>query len=145
MAGRISFLDRHRPLVREPVLYFQRASRSWSDLEPGGKLFAGGLGIQFLAAFLRPFLSFAWRGRFPFEAGKWRKNLPVHLASSAVFSMAYIIARAWLGKWQSSSTFAEAFKPLLVKTWHFNLLVYWVIVAVSQASEYYRKFRHYTN
>ena len=32
---------------------------------------------------------------------------------------------------------------LLVKTWHFNLLVYWVIVAVSQAAEYYRKFRQH--
>jgi two-component sensor histidine kinase len=81
--------------------------------------------------------------RFPFDASKWRKSLPVHLACSAIFSLAYIIMRALLGEWQSSSTFADAFKPLLVKTWHFNLLVYWVIVAVSQASEYYRKFRQH--
>jgi len=33
------------------------------------------------------------------------------------------------------------FKPLLVKTWHFNLLIYWVIVAVSHAFDYYRKYR----
>jgi hypothetical protein len=78
---------------------------------------------------------------FPFEAGRWRKSLAVHLACSAAFSLAYIVVRAWIGQWQSASDFADAFKPLLVKTWHFNLLVYWVIIAVSQASEYYRKFR----
>jgi two-component system, LytTR family, sensor kinase len=79
--------------------------------------------------------------RFPFEAGRWRSSLPLHLACSAVFSLAYMVARAWIGQWQGASSFAEAFKPLLVKTWHFNMLVYWVIIAVSQASEYYGKFR----
>jgi two-component system LytT family sensor kinase len=79
--------------------------------------------------------------RFRFEAGRWRKSLAVHLACSAVFSLAYMVVRGWIGAWQSESGFADAFQPLLVKTWHFNLLVYWVIIAVSQAAEYYRKFR----
>jgi two-component system LytT family sensor kinase len=78
---------------------------------------------------------------FPLEAGRWRGSLAVHLACSALFSLAYMIVRAWIGQWQSASGFVEAFKPLLVKTWHFNLLVYWVIIAVTQAAEYYRKFR----
>jgi signal transduction histidine kinase len=78
---------------------------------------------------------------FPFEAGRWRKSLAIHLACSAAFSLAYMVVRARIGQWQSGSDFADAFKPLLVKTWHFNLLVYWVIVAVSQAAEYNRKFR----
>ncbi|HEY3856902.1 MAG TPA: sensor histidine kinase [Verrucomicrobiae bacterium] len=81
--------------------------------------------------------------RFPFEERRWRTSLPVHLASSAAFSLTYMVLRAWLGHWQGATNFADAFKPLLVKTWHFNLLVYWVIVAVSQASEYYRKFRQH--
>ncbi len=81
--------------------------------------------------------------RFPFEAGRWRKSLLVHLACSAAFSLAYMVVRAWIGQWQSESGFADAFRPLLVKTWHFNLLVYWVIVAVSQAAVYYRKFREH--
>jgi sensor histidine kinase YesM len=78
---------------------------------------------------------------FPFEAARWRKSLVVHLVCSAAFSLTYMVVRAWIGQWQSAASFEDAFKPLLVKTWHFNLLVYWVIVAVSQASEYYRKFR----
>jgi LytS/YehU family sensor histidine kinase len=52
-----------------------------------------------------------------------------------------MVLRAALGAWQSGAPFDEAFRPLLVKTWHFNLLIYWVIVAVSQAFDYYRKYR----
>jgi LytS/YehU family sensor histidine kinase len=37
--------------------------------------------------------------------------------------------------------FSAAFKPLLVKSWHFNLLIYWVIVSISHAFDYYRKFQ----
>ncbi|HZR17585.1 MAG TPA: sensor histidine kinase [Verrucomicrobiae bacterium] len=79
--------------------------------------------------------------RFGFEAGKWGLSFCVHLLASIAFSLAYIVIRAGLGAWQSGAPFGEAFRPLLVKTWHFNLLIYWVIVAVSQAFGYYRKYR----
>src|SRR5207302_560053 len=54
---------------------------------------------------------------------------------------AYVVLRTWVGQWQSHAAFTDVFKPLLVKTWHFNLLIYWVIVAVSHAFDYYRKYR----
>lgn len=79
--------------------------------------------------------------RFRFEAGSDLRSLAVHALGSVVFSLAYMVLRAWVGQWQSAASFAEAFKPLLVKTWHFNLLIYWVIVAVSQGFEYYRRYR----
>jgi two-component sensor histidine kinase len=80
-------------------------------------------------------------GRFQFGAGNRARSLAVHLPGSLIFSLAYMVLRAWIGRWQSEASFAEAFQPLLVKTWHFNLLIYWVIVAVSFAFDYYRKFR----
>ena len=79
--------------------------------------------------------------RFPFGAGNWPRSLAVHLPGALVFSLAYMVIRAWIGHWQSNATFADAFRLLLVKTWHFNLLVYCVTVAVSQAVDYYRKYR----
>jgi two-component sensor histidine kinase len=79
--------------------------------------------------------------RFRFEAGHWTRSLLAHLLGSAVFSLAYMVLRAWVGQWQNAASFAEAFKILLVKTWHYNLLIYWVILSVSQAFEYYRKYR----
>ena len=80
-------------------------------------------------------------GRFQFESGKRARSLVVHVPCSLIFSLAYMVLRAWIGTWQSEASFAEAFQPLLVKTWHFNLLIYWVIVAVSFAFDYYGKFR----
>lgn len=83
-----------------------------------------------------------WLARaYHFEAGSRGSSLVVHLAGSAVFSGFYIVLRAWVGTWQSQASFWEAFQPLLVKTWHFNLLLYWVMVAVTSAFDYYRKYR----
>jgi signal transduction histidine kinase len=79
--------------------------------------------------------------RFDFESGNRARSLAVHLPGSLLFSLAYMVLRAGVGRWQSDATFAEAFLPLLVKTWHFNLLIYWVIVAVTFAFNYYRKYR----
>jgi len=79
--------------------------------------------------------------RFDFETGNRVRSFAVHLPASLAFSLAYMLVRAGVGRWQSEASFAEAFQPLLVKTWHFNLLIYWVIVAVSFAFDYYRKYR----
>ena len=79
--------------------------------------------------------------RFDFESGNRARSLAVHLPGSVAFSLTYMVLRAWIGRWQSEASFAEAFLPLLVKTWHFNLLIYWVIVAVTFAFNYYRKYR----
>jgi two-component system, LytTR family, sensor kinase len=79
--------------------------------------------------------------RFNFETGNRARSLAIHLAGSVLFSLAYMVLRAWVGRWQSEASFTEAFQPLLVKTWLFNLLIYWVIVAVSFAFDYSRKFR----
>src|SRR6266446_211198 len=78
---------------------------------------------------------------FRFEVGMWKRSLCVHAVGSILFSFAYMVLRACVGQWQSQADFNEVFKPLLVKTWHFNLLIYWVIVAVSHAFDYYRKYR----
>ena len=79
--------------------------------------------------------------RFRFEAGTWGGSLAVHVLGGVTFSLAYMVIRSWIGQWQSGADFSEAFRPLLVKTWHFNLLVYCVILAVSQAFDNYRKYR----
>jgi two-component system, LytTR family, sensor kinase len=84
--------------------------------------------------------------RWRFEDGEWRGSLVFHGFSSLAFSFAYIVVRAWVGQGQSwlgghPAAFEATFVPLLVKTWHFNVIVYWVIVAVTQAIDYSRKYR----
>lgn len=79
--------------------------------------------------------------RFQFEAGKWGRSLAVHALGCALFSLGYMAVRGGVACWQSGADFPDAFKSLLVKTWHFNLLIYWVIVVATHAFEYYRKYR----
>jgi len=82
--------------------------------------------------------------RFRFDAPAWGRSLAVHLGASLGFSLVYVLLRALLGKLQSQIagvplSFGEAFGPLVVKTFHFNLLFYWVMVSVSHAFSYYRQ------
>jgi sensor histidine kinase YesM len=79
--------------------------------------------------------------RFPLDSGNRFTRIAVHIVGSILFSLAYMVLRAFVGQWQSGATFAQAFQPLIVKTWHFNLLIYWVILAVTQAFDFYRKYR----
>jgi two-component system LytT family sensor kinase len=78
--------------------------------------------------------------RFRFEIGSRFKGAVVHACASIVFSLAYMILRAWVGMWQSGGNFVDAFHPLLVKTPFFNVVIYWLIVTVSIAFDYYRKY-----
>jgi signal transduction histidine kinase len=84
--------------------------------------------------------------RFRFDDVRWVRSVVIHLGASAVCSLVYMLLRAWLGQVQSRIsgvpvTFADAFNPLVVKTVHFNLLIYWVIVSVSHSFAYYRQFQ----
>lgn len=79
--------------------------------------------------------------RFPFDSAQPGRGLLLHMAGSVVFSGAYMVVRAGVGQWQTGGNFAETFRALLFKTWHFNLLVYWVIVAVTAAFDYNRRLR----
>src|SRR6266404_8067017 len=60
--------------------------------------------------------------RFRFEGAAWTRSPPVHLIASVLFSLAYMVLRAWVGQWQSHAAFAYVCKPLMVNTWHFNQL-----------------------
>ena len=87
-----------------------------------------------------------WARRFRFEGREWARSLVVHLAGSVLFSLSYMVLRAGVGMGQSlvggaPVSFPEAFRPLLVKTWHFNLLIYWVILSVGHAFDYYRRYQ----
>ena len=84
--------------------------------------------------------------RFHLEGPRWGSSLAIHLCGCAVASLVYIFVRALLGQWQSRShgtsvSFVETFSPLLVKTFFFNVLIYWGIVCAGHALDYYQQFR----
>ncbi len=87
--------------------------------------------------------------RFPPEnTSPWR-TAAIHLGAALVCSLVYVVLRSFVGQVHSwilgqPATFAEVFRPLFVKTFPFNLLIYGVIVSVSHALDYYRKYHERT-
>jgi two-component system, LytTR family, sensor kinase len=113
-----------------------------------GQAISYALGDWYVWAVLSlPVIKFA--RRYPPEAGvSWRVGF-IHLGAALVCSLAFVVLRAAVGQvhgWviDEPVTFAEVFRPLLVKTFPFNLLIYGVIVSVSHAIDYYRKYHERT-
>lgn len=83
--------------------------------------------------------------RFSLGDQRWALNLVTHLAASALFSVAWMALRAALEVWftrgdANAVSFNAAFNRALVTTFFYNLLIYWVIITVGYAFDYYRKF-----
>src|ERR1700690_3661654 len=73
----------------------------------------------------------------------------MHLAAALRLSLAFIVDRTLVGQadgWVAGEPgpFGEIFHPLLVRAFPFNLLVYGVILSVSHALDYYRKYHERT-
>jgi signal transduction histidine kinase len=87
--------------------------------------------------------------RYPPERGSRWVTAAIHLGAALAFSLVYIIVRTLVGEADGliagePASFAEIFQPLLVRTFPFNLLVYGVILTVSHALDYYRKYHERT-
>ncbi|MEO6567575.1 MAG: histidine kinase [Opitutaceae bacterium] len=87
--------------------------------------------------------------RFPPEGAQPWRTAAIHLAGALACSFIYVVLRSAAGVVHSriigeSVFFAEVFRPVLVKTYPFNLLVYGVIVTISHALDYYRRYHERT-
>ncbi len=87
--------------------------------------------------------------RFPPEGAQPWRTAVIHLVAALVTSLVYVLLRAVVGQVHSliidePVTFAEVFRPLLARTFPFNLLIYGVIVTISHALDYYRKYHERT-
>jgi signal transduction histidine kinase len=85
--------------------------------------------------------------RIPIEQADWRRRAVIHLAASAVFSLAWMVLRAGvvhllqLTESGAPIGFTEAFTHALVATFFFNVLIYWVIISFSHAIDYYGRYQ----
>jgi len=83
---------------------------------------------------------------FGLDGPDWGARFAIHFMTSIVFSVLFVALRSLVALGQpgfaaAGTTYLDAFKVLLGKTWHFNLLIYWVILSVAHAIELYRKFQ----
>src|ERR1043165_9310751 len=82
--------------------------------------------------------------RFPFERGRWLKNLLAHLGASALFALLHLatyVRVALLFESSGPQTFFEGFKAIFVTNFHIGLITYWVVIGLNAALDYYGKYR----
>jgi signal transduction histidine kinase len=83
--------------------------------------------------------------RFQFHRDNWPSTALLHLFASVFFSGFWIMLRAGLAQiidrpiFGYAPDFSNDFVDLFSKSFHKNLWIYWVILAVSHAFDYYRK------
>lgn len=87
--------------------------------------------------------------RFPPETGRAWRVAGIHLGAALVVSALYVVLRSLVGQahgWVIGEpvAFGEVFRPLLVKTFPFNLLIYGVIVSIAYAVDTTRKYHERT-
>lgn len=85
--------------------------------------------------------------RFPFDGGRWRSAVPVHVTASMAIALLELAVDAFvlpnLGYLSSygNSSFWARYKIFLFVNLHFSIAIYWGVVAIHQAILYYRKYR----
>ena len=87
--------------------------------------------------------------RFPPDGAQVWRTAGIHLLAALTFSLAYVALRSLVGLAHSRLvdepvTYAEIFRPLLLNTFPYNLLIYGVIVTISHALDYYRRYHERT-
>jgi two-component system, LytTR family, sensor kinase len=100
-------------------------------------------GYSWLA--VTPFVLWLAR-RFPLERGRLSRSIPIHLIASACFSLLtlalYNLAyRVILGVAGNRAPLWAEFRDLVVSEFHMQLLIYWAIVGIANAIDYYRRYR----
>ena len=100
-----------------------------------------------LWALLAPFILVLTR-RFYIDRQNRYRTVPVHIALGLGFSFVHIVLHAAAEQWTTwawgpdeQMTFSTSLYHLLTKKFHINLLTYFVIVGVSHAVEYYRRYQ----
>jgi two-component system, LytTR family, sensor kinase len=84
--------------------------------------------------------------RFNLGGRHWRLRLALHLIGGAVFSLLWILFRAVAEEWivplrGVERPFNEVLRYVLVATFFFNVLVYWVVVTAAHAVAYSHNLR----
>ena len=81
--------------------------------------------------------------RFPFERGRLKVSIPVHLVAGVIFSVTtlgiYSLVSLKLSRIPVS--FFETWGNFLVTEFHFFLLVYFALIGLYQVYNYYSRFR----
>jgi sensor histidine kinase YesM len=114
-------------------------------LIPFGRTLIVWLSCAYIWALLTP-LIIRLAQIFPLERGKYLRAIAVHLLASVLLATLqlgiYIFARHWLlGDASRPFSPLQSFQNILAAEFHASLLIYWSVLGLYHAYDYYRRYR----
>ena len=85
--------------------------------------------------------------RFPFDDGRWKTSVPVHLVACVAIALAqllidaFVLTRLGYPSNRVFPNFFEAYKFFVVVNLHLSILIYMGVVAIWSTYSYYQKYR----
>jgi two-component system, LytTR family, sensor kinase len=85
--------------------------------------------------------------KFPFDSGRWKKSLPVHLLAGLIIALfqlviaTFVLTRLGYPPNRQFANFFEAYQFFVYINLHLSILIYWGVVGIKSAFSYYQKYR----
>lgn len=85
--------------------------------------------------------------RFPVERSGWQDLLKTHFPVCMAISVAHValysifVALVQPFPWMTDYAYAKVFQRSLISSFHVNLVIYWTVIGIGYALNYYRKYR----
>ena len=95
---------------------------------------------------ISPIILFLAR-RFPFDDGRWKKSVPVHLVACIAIALvqllldAFVLTRLGYPPNREFPSFFEAYKFFVLVNLHLSILIYMGVVGIWSTYSYYQKYR----
>ena len=87
--------------------------------------------------------------KFPFEPGRWKVSLPVHIVAGILIGLvqlavdAFLLTRLGYPPGFEFPNFWEAYKFFVSFNLHLSQLIYWGVVGIWSVVNYYQKYREH--
>jgi two-component system LytT family sensor kinase len=85
--------------------------------------------------------------RFPFDEGKWKTSVPVHILACVAIAFvqllidSFVLTRLGYPPNRQFPNFFEAYKFFVLVNLHLSILIYMGVVGIRSAYNYYQKYR----
>ncbi|MFQ5528937.1 MAG: sensor histidine kinase [Gemmatimonadota bacterium] len=101
---------------------------------------APALSSWYVWAFLAP--AILWLAmRLPFDRGRWRRNVGLHLLAGIAFALGHYFLEYVLGQWIEFFPARSVSAASIINQFHYNVITYWLIVGGAKLIEYSRRSR----
>ena len=84
---------------------------------------------------------------FPLDKGKWPISVPVHIAAGIVLALfelavdAFVLPKIGYSGRLAGMTYTQIYYRFVIFNLHLSFTIYWIVLIISQAMQYYKKYR----